>query len=70
MDSLVAGADFEVIKSQYECTDCGYHGSDVEQVGTCLHCNVRFPFHMAIEEEVMGYDVDRLDILALLRSTN
>ncbi len=70
MDSLVAGADFEVIKSQYECTDCSYSGSEVEHVGTCLHCKVRFPIRMAIEEEVVGYDVDRLDILALLRATN
>ena len=70
MDSLVAGADFEVIKSQYECADCSYSGSEVEQVGTCLHCNIRFPIRMAIEEEVVGYDVDRLDILALLRTTD
>jgi Thaumarchaeal output domain 1 len=70
MDSLVSGADFEVIKSHYECADCNYSGSEVEQVGTCLHCNIRFPMSLAIEEEVMGYDVDRLDVVALLRATN
>ena len=63
---LVIGVDFKLIQSQYECLDCRYEGSQLADVGTCLKCQLRFPTNLAVEEEVYGYDVDRLDILALL----
>ncbi len=66
--SLVAGVDFELIHSQYECNQCRFEGSQLAEVGTCLQCRLRFPSHLAIEEEVYGYDVDRLDVLALLNA--
>ncbi len=68
--SLVIGVDFELIHSQYECLDCNHAGSQVADVGTCLKCRLRFPASLAMEEEVYGYDVDRLDVLALLNSAN
>ncbi len=63
---LVAGADFEVIRSQYECQACNYRGEATAQVGCCLNCQLRFPLEIAPEVEVYGYDVERMDILALV----
>ncbi len=65
-DNLVAGADFEVIRSRYECQSCDYQGEVTAHVGCCLHCQLRFPLEIAPEIEVHGYDVERLDILALV----
>lgn len=67
---LVIGVDFEIIRSHYECLDCNHQGSDLANVGTCLHCRLRFAEHLAEEKEVYGYDVDRMDILAVINSAN
>ncbi len=63
---LVVGADFEIIKSRYVCPDCGHHGSQLAEVGSCLNCHLRFPTSLALEKDVYGYHVRRLDILALV----
>lgn len=67
--NIVAGADFEVIRSQYECTDCHHVGDVTADVGCCLKCDLHFPIHLAEEIEVYGYDAERLDVLALIDST-
>lgn len=66
--SLVAGADFEMIRSQYTCCHCEYKGDVTVQVGCCLNCQLRFPLEMGKEVDVYGYHVDRMDILALVDS--
>ena len=43
-------------------------GDATAQVGCCLNCHLRFPMEMAPEVEVYGYDVERMDILALVDS--
>ncbi len=63
---LVVGADFEVIKSRYDCPDCQHQGNQLIDVGHCLHCQLRFPLNLSPEREVQGYHVRRLDILALV----
>lgn len=63
---LVVGADFEYVRGPYRCADCDWTDYDLERVGQCLRCGLRFPFQQAVEEELIGYHVQRLDPLALL----
>ncbi|MFO0941111.1 MAG: hypothetical protein U0930_10115 [Pirellulales bacterium] len=69
-ESLVVGVDFELIQSHYQCCDCQHEGSQIADVFTCIKCRLRFPGNLAVEEEVYSYDVDRLDILALLNTAD
>lgn len=62
---LVAGTDFEYMPGENECGACGWTDRDLEQTGHCLNCDHRFPAHQAIEHELVGYDAQRLDVLAL-----
>ena len=48
------------------CQTCGWHDRELEQTGHCLNCDHRFPAFQAIEEELVGYDAQRLDALALV----
>jgi hypothetical protein len=63
---LVAGTDFEYMPGESLCQACGWHDRELEQTGHCLNCDHRFPAFQAIEEELVGYDAQRLDALALL----
>lgn len=67
-DKLVAGADFELIRSQYTCGQCDYSGDVTAEVGCCLNCQLRFPIEMGREVEIYGYHVERMDVLALVDS--
>lgn len=69
-ENLVVGVDLELIQSHYECADCHYVGSQIADVFTCIKCHLRFPSSFATEAEVYSYDVDRLDILALLNTAD
>lgn len=66
--NLVAGADFEMIRSQYVCEHCDYQGDVTAQVGCCLNCQLSFPLDIGKEVDVYGYSVERMDILALVDS--
>ena len=66
---LVVGADFEYLPGPASCIDCGWSGTDAEQVAHCCRCNQRFPLHQAAEVELTGYHVNRLDPLALIGSS-
>ena len=63
---LVIGADYEYLSGPYQCLDCNWSDSDLELVGQCLACELRFPIQQAVEEELIGYYVHRLDPLALV----
>jgi hypothetical protein len=63
---LAVGTDFEYAPGEFVCHSCGWHDHDLEQTGHCLSCEHRFPIHQSVEEELVGYDVERLDPLALL----
>jgi Thaumarchaeal output domain 1 len=65
-DHLVAGADFELIRSQYSCEQCDYQGDVTAEVGCCLNCQLRFPIKLGKEVDIHGYHVERMDILALV----
>ena len=62
---LVAGTDFEYMPGDNQCRSFGSTDRDLTQTGHCLNCDRRFPAHQAIEQELVGYDAQRLDVLAL-----
>jgi hypothetical protein len=63
---LIVSSDYEYLNGPYECRDCHWSTTELEQVGQCLRCGLRFPGHQAYEQEVRGYRVNELDPLALL----
>ncbi|MEX0818265.1 MAG: response regulator [Pirellulaceae bacterium] len=64
--NLIVGADFEHLSGPYRCLDCDWSDTDLEMVGNCLRCEFRFPMNQALEEDLIGYHVHRLDTLALI----
>ena len=65
---LMVGADFEYLNGPYTCLDCNWQDNELESVGKCLGCKTLFPAHQAVEEELIGYHVNRLDPLVLIHS--
>jgi Thaumarchaeal output domain 1 len=63
---LIVGADYEYSNGPYHCLACQWTDTELEQVAHCLRCGFRFPGHQALEQELVGYDANRLDVLALL----
>ncbi len=63
---LIVGADYEHLSGPYRCLDCDWSDTDLELVGNCLKCEFRFPMNQALEEDLVGYHVHRLDALALI----
>ena len=61
---LVAGTDFEYMPGDNECDVCGWTDRELEQTGHCLNCDSRFAAHKAVEQELVGYHVERLASLA------
>lgn len=64
--NLIVGADYEHLAGPHRCLDCDWSDTDLELVGQCLKCEFRFPMHEALEEDLIGYHVNRLDPLALI----
>ena len=64
--NLVVGADYEFFDGVSNCLDCSWNGTELSFVGSCLACSLRMPVHLARIHELMAYDVDRLDTLALI----
>jgi hypothetical protein len=48
------------------CYDCGQANLEKIEIGHCLSCEHRFAMETAHEMEIVGYRVNRLDILAFL----
>ncbi|MBC8355182.1 MAG: response regulator [Planctomycetes bacterium] len=63
---LIVGADYEHLSGPYRCLDCDWSDTDLELVGNCMKCEFRFPMNQAMEEDLVGYHVHRLDALALI----
>jgi hypothetical protein len=66
---LIVGAEFDYVSGPFTCMDCQWSDSELEQIGQCLACDLRFPQHQAVEVEIIGYHVERLDPLALLQAS-
>jgi hypothetical protein len=63
---LVVGADYEYLTGPYQCLDCNWNDTELEQVARCLRCDFRFPAHQATERELGAYHAHRLDPLAIV----
>ncbi|MGQ0636952.1 MAG: hypothetical protein ACT4QC_20275 [Planctomycetaceae bacterium] len=63
---LIVGADFDYQPGLAVCLDCGWKDSEAVQVAHCFRCAYRFPVEQAKHQDLIGYDVLRLDPLALL----
>ncbi|MBI1337545.1 MAG: hypothetical protein GC164_11345 [Phycisphaera sp.] len=62
---LVVGSDYEYLTT-HRCLACRWSDYEPTRVGHCLRCSLRFAGHEAVERELVGYDAQRLDVLALL----
>jgi CheY-like chemotaxis protein len=62
--NLVVGADFEYLNGPYSCLACDWTSTELEHIGHCLKCGFRFPASQAFVEELVGYHVNRMDVLA------
>lgn len=62
----VVGADFEYLTGEYQCLDCFWRDSDLEQIGHCLRCRHRFPTHQSSVQDVTGFYAARLDPLDVI----
>jgi hypothetical protein len=65
---LVVGSDFEYLPGVHRCPDCHWSGMELEHVGQCHRCGLRFPGYQAFNEELWTYHAHRLDPLALVPS--
>ncbi|MCA9176668.1 MAG: hypothetical protein KDB14_19405 [Planctomycetales bacterium] len=63
---LAIGADCEQTPGPARCHECGWTDTQRELYGRCFRCTHLFPASEAVEEEVIRYDVDRLDPLDLV----
>jgi CheY-like chemotaxis protein len=62
--NLIVGADFEYLNGPYVCLACDWSSAELEHIGHCLKCGFRFPAHEAFVEDLVGYHVNRMDLLA------
>jgi hypothetical protein len=63
---LVVGSDFEYLHGANHCLDCHWGDTELEYVGQCLSCHLRFPGYQAFTLELYAYHANRLDPLALV----
>lgn len=61
---LAVGADFEHMNGPYRCLGCDWTASELEHIGHCIRCGFRFPAKQAYVEDLIGYHVHRMDVLA------
>lgn len=63
---LIVGADFEFFDGVSSCLDCEWTDSELAVVGSCLSCSLRMPIQLTQKQDLIAYDVDRLDPLAII----
>lgn len=61
---MVVGVDFEHANGPYRCVDCDWTDTELESIGQCTSCGLRFPGHQAAVNDLVGYHVERMDLLA------
>lgn len=62
---LIVGADYEHQAGPYRCAACHWADADRALVAQCLGCGLRFTDTHAQVQELTGYRVNRLDLLAV-----
>ena len=65
---LIIGSDYEYLDGPNICYDCGQANLEQIQIGHCLHCEFRFPTEAAYSMEIIGYRVNRLDLLGFINT--
>jgi hypothetical protein len=63
---IIVGADFEYLTGQYRCLDCGTSDTELEAIGHCLRCGLRFPGYQSAIHEIKAFHARRLDPLDLV----
>ena len=63
---MVVGSDYEYLDGPNTCSDCGEANLEKIQIGHCMSCENRFAFESAVEMEIIGYSVNKLDILVFI----
>jgi hypothetical protein len=61
---MVIGVDFEHVTGPHHCDDCHRSGIELELIGQCITCGLRFPGRQAAVNDLIGYHVERMDLLA------
>lgn len=65
---MIVGSDYEYLDGPNMCADCGQANLEKIRIGHCLSCENRFPAETCLEFNVVGYRVNRLDVLAFINS--
>ena len=65
---LTAGVDYQYLAGPIDCFDCGHRGCQPQLSCLCHQCLRRFDPQEAIDFNVHGYHVDRLDFLDFVAS--
>lgn len=63
---MIVGSDYEYLDGPNTCSDCGEANLEQILIGHCLSCENRFDFESAVEMEIFGYHVNKLDILVFI----
>ena len=63
---MIIGSDYEYLNGPKMCFDCGQANLEKVTIGHCLGCEHRFNIETANEMEVIGYRVNKLDILVFV----
>jgi DNA-binding response OmpR family regulator len=67
-EALVLDDDFQTLAATCHCMACGQSNVHPRPRGWCLHCLKRFAMDDAVEEELIGYQANRLNPQAHLDS--
>lgn len=67
---LMVGTDCEFLSGPWRCDDCDWSPKELEIVGHCLKCGLRFPSHQAALKDLVGHHVDGLVPLAHVADAN
>lgn len=65
---LIVGSDYEYLDGPNMCYDCGQASLEKIQIGHCLSCEFRFPAESAYIMEIVGYRVNKLDLLGFINT--
>jgi len=65
---MIVGSDYEYLDGPNMCYDCGEANLEKILIGHCLGCEHRFNFDTATVLEIVGYRVNKLDILVLINT--
>ena len=55
---LIVGTDCESLHGPHRCDDCNWSPQELEIIGHCLKCGLRFPAHQAHLEDLMAHHSD------------